>query len=250
MTASSAGELFDGERYASKEPAWDESAYEEAEIPEPGISAKPAVDATAGEGPGFFGRVLGALGLAKREAAEPAATSVTEEKKSAPEFDPLAYDFDMTKSGTRVHRITVEVDETLSHYAEWSRTSPSALRRLNRLGGRSPIRQGQKFLLPLPEDAAMQFHLQRIRFHQAIEEDLYGNYKVASETDYKIERGDTIASICRKLEIPFWLLRKYHPRIARTQLAVGEIIRVPVLAPLREGVEPPEGTVEDKEAGA
>lgn len=232
------------------EPNWDEASVREAEIQEPEIAAKPPEGFPAAASPGFIDRVLGVFGLVDTDTTETKTPPVAEieAKQRIPEFDPLAYDFDMTKSGPRLHRITVEVDETLSHYAEWSRTSPAALRRLNRIGAASSLRQGQKFLLPLAEDAAMEFHLQRIRFHQAIEEDLYGNYKVASETDYKIVRGDTIASICRKLDIPFWLLRKYQPRILQGRLAVGEVIRVPVLAPLRDGVEP-QATQEAPESG-
>lgn len=225
----------------SKSPdilASDETAYKEAEIKEPEITGNGKGD------PGFFGKIKSLFAAEKTSAAEavkagaPLASSEPVKEK-APDFDPSAYNFDMVKVDARSQKIIVEIDETLGHYAEWSHTNPTVLRRMNRLGSRTPIRQGQKFLIPVSEESSMQFHLQRIRFHQAIEEDLYGNYKVSGDVEYRIRRGDTIGAICNKLDIPFWLLRKYFPKISDTRLAVGQVIRVPQLVPLRENEEPP-----------
>jgi hypothetical protein len=192
------------------------------------------------EKPGFFSRLFGS-GDKKEESLPPpteAVAPVPLESAGLLEFDPLAYNFDMTRVNPKQQRITVEINETLGHYSEWARTSPAVLRRLNRLGARAGLIQGKSFILPLDDSKAMEFHLQRIRFHQAIEEDLYAIYKITGEVDYKIEKGDTIASICRKLDLPFWLLRKYQPDISRSRLAVGRVIRVPTLQPIRPADEP------------
>ena len=237
--------------------AKDESVNREAEIgeAEPTASA-PAQDTAHGGADGnveersgvgaFFARIfsrekapdkpVAALEAPTDEAAAPEvdleAIEATQKGSLRADFDPSIYDFDIEKVRDGVFRITVEVDETLGHYAEWAGTSPDRIRRLNR--GRSGLRQGQKMLVPIAGNDSMPFHLRRIRFHQAIEEDLFQNYRVSGFTEHVIRRGETIAEICRKYDIPFWLLRKAQEAKIQSRLAVGVKLRVPVMQALVE----------------
>lgn len=230
----------------------DDFANKEAAISEPEIVGSPrdaqGKNDSAAENPGWFARIFGGSsgpkvapeshpGAAAETPADEANAPVADSGKSSNgDFDPSHYDFDIEKVRPKEFRITVEVDETLGHYAEWSRSSPEQIRRLNRI--RSGIRQGQRLLIPIAEGDSMSFHLQRIRYHQAIEEDLFMNYKVAGFSDHLIKRGETIAAICKDNDIPFWLLRKYQEGRLQTRLAVGQKLRIPNLVAVKESDAP------------
>lgn len=229
----------------------DESANKEAAIKEPEIVGSPREAQAKTEEDakkGWFARLFGPSetskpaveshpGAAAETPADEAVAPIADAGKSSNgDFDPSHYDFDIEKVRANEFRITVEVDETLGHYAEWSRSSPDRIRRLNRI--RNGIFQGQRLIIPIAEGDSMPFHLQRIRYHQAIEEDLFMNYRVAGFTDHAIRRGETIASICKEYDLPFWLLRKYQEGRLQTRLAVGQKLRIPNLVAVKESDTP------------
>ena len=61
-------------------------------------------------------------------------------------FKPVTFSPE-AKSNSRIGTITVDFDETLSHYAEWSRLSVRELRKINRIGRRGRIAVNDKLRL-------------------------------------------------------------------------------------------------------
>src|SRR5690349_1601078 len=124
-------------------------------------------------------------------------------------------------------RVVVQPDETLGHFADWARVPVARLQALNHLGRRRGIMVGQKLKVPLPEKNQMQFNLSRLQYHQAVEEDLFSDYRVTGMVEYKVKRGDTVDSVTRRLDVPLWLLRKYQDQDMGPELTVGQILKVP-----------------------
>ena len=121
------------------------------------------------------------------------------------------YDFDLVKVSKNVYQITIEIDETLGHYADWMGGGLSRIRALNGRHVIRGLRFGQKIELPLADEKVGDFNAKRFQYHESIEEDFYENYTVTSVQSYRVARGDSIESISRDQEIPLWLIRKYRP---------------------------------------
>ncbi|MCB0404091.1 MAG: LysM peptidoglycan-binding domain-containing protein [Bdellovibrionales bacterium] len=136
------------------------------------------------------------------------------------------YDLDVNKVRSNVYAITVEAEETLGHFAEWASVRTQAIRRLNRMRFDSPIRVGQRLLVPLKESKLVEFNSTRLEFHAAIEEDFFDSFRVKDVEDYVVRRGDSLNRIMDHFGIPFWLLRRYQPEPIRG-LAAGQIIHIP-----------------------
>lgn len=145
------------------------------------------------------------------------------------EFDSKNYDLELKELSKNLVEIRVEPEETLSHYADWSAIPSYKIRRSNRIGQRGNIRIGQKLRLPLNEGSRARFEVARLQFHQAIEEDFYGSYKIAKWEPYKVNRGENLIGILDKNSIPLWLLRKRNPDILQTRLQTGAELLLPVL---------------------
>ncbi|OFZ14559.1 MAG: hypothetical protein A2X86_18115 [Bdellovibrionales bacterium GWA2_49_15] len=141
------------------------------------------------------------------------------------------YDFDLVKISHNVYQITIEIDETLGHYADWMGGGLSKIRALN---GRKVIRGltfGQKIELPITDEMVGDFNAKRFQYHQSIEEDFYQNYTVSGVQTYKVASGNSIESISREQEIPLWLIRKYRPDKQDLNLFKGQEIELPLIQP-------------------
>ncbi|MCC7441141.1 MAG: transglycosylase SLT domain-containing protein [Bdellovibrionales bacterium] len=162
-----------------------------------------------------------------------------EEKTQAPpDFDPGSYELEAVAASPGIYVVTVEPDETLGHFADWARAPVARLQSLNGLGRGRNIRVGQRLKVPVREGQLIQFNLGRLQFHQAVEEDLFQSYRVTGLVDYKVRRGDSIDSLTRKLDVPLWLLRKYQDQDLGPALTVGQLVKIPQLAPLTAQVPP------------
>jgi membrane-bound lytic murein transglycosylase D len=151
-------------------------------------------------------------------------------------FDATLYNLDaLVIQGTKYAFVTVAVEETMGHYAEWLNTSVRRLRRLNR--GRRHLRVHQKIKIPLNQANSLeQFNAQRMEYHMALEEDFYSQYQVVDTKTRVVAYGDTLWSICnRDEEIPIWLLKKYNRDIDLEALKVKMQLTIPVLAPKANG---------------
>jgi len=137
-----------------------------------------------------------------------------------------SYNFNIVKVEQDLYKISVEIDETPGHYADWLVTQLATLSKLN---GRSirRINLGETILLPIKDEKISSFNKQRVEYHQSIIEDFFNNYRVAGSFDYKVRSGDSVSRIITKNDIPMWLLRSYMK--TGVQLSAGEVIKIPVI---------------------
>jgi membrane-bound lytic murein transglycosylase D len=163
------------------------------------------------------------------------------------QFDAALYNLDATiqNYGNTAH-ITVSIDETIGHYAEWLGIPTYRIRQLNSMSGNSSIRIGQR--LAIPGDGALiaAFSQRRLEYHLALEEDFYGQYKVVDVKAHPLVRGETLWDICNGEDsMPLWLLHKYNKQIDLGNLMPGTTIWLPIIAEKTKGdfVEQPDGGI-------
>lgn len=160
------------------------------------------------------------------------------------QIDLSSYNLEAKRVGPREVVIRVEVDETLGHYADWASMSTQRIRNLNHFSYNEPIRIGQKIKLNLDEKELVQFESKRVEYHSAIQEDFFGSYRVGELQSVKVRMGDTPERLVKKLNVPFWLLRKTSG--GQMRLMAGDMIQVPQVVPISEGSVPAET---DEQAG-
>ena len=151
--------------------------------------------------------------------------------KNRPAFKPVSFSPD-GDSDSLIGTITVDFDETLSHYAEWSRQSIKALRRMNRIGKRGVIVVHDKIRVSFSKTRPGNFEEKRQEYHKAIQEDFFNNYEISKLAIRSVEKGETLWEICNEIyTIPLWLLSSYNAEKDINSLAVGEPIVIPVIIP-------------------
>ncbi|MCX7725831.1 MAG: transglycosylase SLT domain-containing protein [Chitinispirillaceae bacterium] len=147
------------------------------------------------------------------------------------DFDVSIYNLEVSLSPTgNSAKITVSVDETIGHYAEWLGIPTWRIRRLNDMGRSSNIRIHSHILIPIDKpDALEQFVAARLEYHMAIEEDFYYQYIVTDVVPYKLRRGEALWDICNNPDnpIPLWLLKKYNRHLELNQLIPGIELWIP-----------------------
>jgi len=126
--------------------------------------------------------------------------------------------------------IFVELDETLGHYAEWSRVSVQLIRKINGFKYGRFIRLNQKIKIPFSRVTPDVFFQKRSEYHKGIQEDFFENYKVEKTIEYTVKRGITVWEICNEIyDIPLWLLKRYNPKTDLENLKKGEKLTIPMV---------------------
>jgi membrane-bound lytic murein transglycosylase D len=132
--------------------------------------------------------------------------------------------------------IRVAPEETLGHYADWLELPTSQLRARNGLRSDAALTLGRRVRLDFARVPRATFEERRLAFHRSVHEDFFRSHRVAGTEDYVLERGDTLWVLSqRKLSVPVWLLHAYNPDVDfAAPLRVGQVLRVPRLAPRRD----------------
>lgn len=126
--------------------------------------------------------------------------------------------------------IQVEVEETLGHYAEWAQVRTQYIRRMNGLKFEDILHLHQKLKIPLHRTTAQIFEETRYEYHKRLQEDFFAVYRLGDLQPYRIERGDTIWTLCRtKFEIPMWLLKHCNPELDLADLRMNRKIWIPTI---------------------
>lgn len=146
------------------------------------------------------------------------------------------YNLELKHLSGNLYEITIETDETIGHYADWSLTKTARLRQMNRMRTRSTIRIGQRFKLRLDEEKHKRFIAQRAEYHLSLQEDFFQSFEINETIKYIVKRGDSLNQILTKNEIPLWLFRKYQKPdfIANYALKVEQELVLPSIEK-REG---------------
>jgi len=173
----------------------------------------------------------------KTERAVPAGTLKVAQNtnksinRNRPAFRPASFSPD-ENSNSKIGTITVDFDETLSHYAEWSLLSVRELRRINRIGKRGKISVNEKLRVNFAKVRPDKFDEKRQEYHKGIQEDFFNNYEISKLKIRSVEKGETLWEIRNdNYTIPLWLISSYNSDKDINSLSVGEPIVIPVIAP-------------------
>ncbi len=149
--------------------------------------------------------------------------------KNRPAFMPVSFS---TENHQEIGTITVDFDETLSHYAEWALLSVGELKKINKLPGKGEITVHDKLRVSFKKTDPDKFEERRQEYHKAIQEDFFNNYDIRKLTIRSVEKGETLWEICNEIyTIPLWLLSSYNSEKDIRALAVGEPIVIPIISP-------------------
>ena len=124
-------------------------------------------------------------------------------------------------------------EENIINYADWLGVDVNDIRKLNNMSPAQCINTGYEVKIPLPAAGAAGFEEKRFEFHQEIIEDFLDAYFIAAIQTYKVVPEDTVWDLCRKkLDVPFWLLKKFNPDIRiNTALTTGRVLVYPLAEP-------------------
>lgn len=149
--------------------------------------------------------------------------------KNRPAFMPVSFS---TQNHQKIGTISVDFDETLSHYAEWALMSVGELKKINKIKGKAEITFHDKIRVSFKKTGADKFEEKRQEYHKAIQEDFFNNYEIRKLAKRVVEKGDTLWEICNEIyTIPLWLLSSYNADKDMRSLTVGESIVIPVISP-------------------
>jgi membrane-bound lytic murein transglycosylase D len=169
----------------------------------------------------------------------------------------VAFERIIQYKGQRVGIIQVEVEETLGHYAEWAKVSTRRVRRLNGLPYGHVLQLHQKIRIPLGRTSAESFEQNRYEYHKRLQEDFYAVYRIGELQSYRVQRGDSIWTLCRaKFDLPMWLLKHCNPEVDLAALKFHQKLIIPTIervstadaAPENEAEPDIDESVEDCEA--
>ena len=159
--------------------------------------------------------------------------SVDQANQVRPAFLPVSFSSrNNTVNPSQVGVIVVDFDETLSHYAEWSKLPVKQLMKLNSMTKRSQLNIHSKIKVPFLEIKPDIFEVKRQEFHKAIQEDFFNNFKIDKLLVRNIRKGETVWEICNEIySIPFWLLASYNPGKNISSIPIGDPIVIPLISP-------------------
>jgi membrane-bound lytic murein transglycosylase D len=136
----------------------------------------------------------------------------------------------VTAGGSSVGIISVEVEETLGHYAEWAEVSAAEIRRLNGFVYGRHIYFSQVVKIPLNRVSGQEFEERRYLYHKLLAEDFFSSFRIENVQTYTIKRGDNIWNLSREeFEVPLWLIRRYNAAVDLNALMPSQKLRVPIV---------------------
>jgi len=192
----------------------------------------PPAEAPEPSGVEALAALFAAASAPQEQAGAPPAESDTEaelDAASVPIPDPSDY------AVTPGHRITVQAEETLGHYAEWLEVSTSRLRRLNRMRYETPLVIGRQKKLDFSRVTPEEFERLRLEYHRTLQEEFFEAYIVAGTRTHMLRKGDSLWYLAQlKYEVPIWLLRQYNPDLDFGSLPAGTPMLVPVIESSQE----------------
>jgi membrane-bound lytic murein transglycosylase D len=191
----------------------------------------PPAEAPEPSGVEALAALFAAASAPQEQPGAPPADSDTEELDAASVPIPDPSDYAVTPS----HRITVQAEETLGHYAEWLEVSASRLRRLNRMRYETPLVIGRQKKLDFSRVTPEEFERRRLEYHRTLQEEFFDAYVVSATRTHMLRKGDSLWYLAQlKYEVPIWLLRQYNPDLDFGSLPAGTPMVVPVIEPSQE----------------
>jgi membrane-bound lytic murein transglycosylase D len=211
----------------------------EKPIPKPVTPVKPP-QVKETKGPEAVAPIEKVADSLKDVVSAPAIEAKVEKQNGRPtvqgKFDISIYNLDVAISPVgAAAEITVSIDETIGHYADWLGVATSKIRKLNNMGSGSDIRINKHLTIPvIQRDMIDQFIEARLEYHMAIEEDFYSQFRVSDVKSHIIQKKETLWDICSQSDIenalPLWLFKKYNKHLDLNTLVPGTIVWIPVIS--------------------
>ncbi|TVQ78516.1 MAG: lytic transglycosylase [Bradymonadales bacterium] len=133
--------------------------------------------------------------------------------------------------------VRVEINETISHLADWLGVSPQKLREWNGMDSRAQVRLGQRLVVQFTDSEPSRFQSLREDYHRKIREDFFAQHEVVSMLDYEVQVGENLWSLCfQKFDIPPWLLAQLNPEVILWDLKPGTKLKIPEIQRLMPGL--------------
>ncbi len=124
--------------------------------------------------------------------------------------------------------VVVQADETLGHYADWSRVSIATLRDLNKLHKNVVVTLGHKVKLDLSKVSAAQFAAARSEYHRQVQDAFFATHRISGTENYAVRRGDSLWIITQQHgDLPLWLVVEYNPDVDFSELRPGTTLALP-----------------------
>ena len=129
----------------------------------------------------------------------------------------------------RGNRIVVVGKETLGHYADWLQVSIRELQRLNRLGRRRTIYQGQKIVLSFRKVSRGEFYRRRLQFHLDVLKSILRENYLAYFIEYKVNSGESVWQIAQnRFNVAAEIIQYFNFDLNINKLRPGDILKIPV----------------------
>ena len=128
--------------------------------------------------------------------------------------------------------VEVRSGESLALYGRWLGVIPEAIAEQNGLDPYGRIDVGQRLKIELDAAAQAKFETARAAFSKGrIDRFFKQRGGVHRVIEHKVERGETVLGIARRNgRLPLWVMRHYNPSRDLDSLAVGDTIKVPLMA--------------------
>jgi membrane-bound lytic murein transglycosylase D len=124
--------------------------------------------------------------------------------------------------------VVVQAEETLGHFADWSKVSSASLRALNRLHKNAMVTLGHKVKLDLSQVSAAQFEAARRDYHRQLQEAFFATHRIAGTEDYVVKKGESLWIIAQQhADLPVWLVAEYNPDVDFGDVRPGATIALP-----------------------
>ncbi len=126
--------------------------------------------------------------------------------------------------------VVVQVDETLGHFADWSKVDSGTLRVLNKLHKNAGVRVGRRIKLDLSKVSAAEFVAARREYHRHLQEEYFAGHRIAGTENYVVKRGESLWIIAQQRnDMPVWLVAQYNPDVNFNDVRPGTTITLPRL---------------------
>jgi membrane-bound lytic murein transglycosylase D len=134
----------------------------------------------------------------------------------------------MTHLDTQDNQITVFANETLGHYADWLGVSLSHLQKLNKMGRRRTIYQGQTLKLDFSRVSKEDFNRKRYNFHADILKSFLDKKEFVNLVEYQVSRGESVWELARyRYQVPLEIIQYFNINVDINRLYPGDILRIP-----------------------
>jgi membrane-bound lytic murein transglycosylase D len=124
--------------------------------------------------------------------------------------------------------VIVQAEETLGHYADWSKVSAQTLRALNKLHKNAMVTLGHKVKLDLSKVSAAQFAATRRAYHRQLQDAFFATHRISGTDNYTVKRGESLWIIAQQhSDLPIWLVAEYNPDVDFNEVRPGVTIALP-----------------------